>query len=65
VQGEENTIGLRIFKDHMNNLQIFKLTSQINLSMTLGLFLIEHPQVQDASTPLTASMNSSTAIGYF
>jgi hypothetical protein len=29
------------------------------------LFLIEHPQVQDASTPLTASKNSSTAIGYF
>jgi hypothetical protein len=25
VQGEENAIGLRVFGDHMNNLQIFQV----------------------------------------
>ena len=45
MQRKENATGLRIFGDHMNNLQI-------NLSMALDLFLFEHPQIQHASTPI-------------
>jgi hypothetical protein len=52
VQGEENVIGLRIFGDYMNNLQIFQVDIIVNLSMILDLFLFEYHQVQHASTPI-------------